>query len=576
MKTTHVLQILILGALAILFSIFFAPGGAVFGEGPLLTSASYSLGVTHPPGYPLYLQASRPFLLFPCGTLVVRHHFFSIFSGLISLYLFHHCCLLLFGSSGFWGTFFLLSSLSFSISMEQAEVYSFSLSIFLLLVYSFVYYHRIGDVRFLYVLFFFAGLSLGCHLTVVIFSLLSCVYLLMTESKESFSRVFVSIFFSVLGGSVLLYLPLRAGGLPLINWGKGDNFRSFLTLITAKEEAMPSFLETFSLDHFWNYLSDLVSKFSHEIHFTSLVVIVIGIVWSFRDDKIGKLVWCFLYFFFSVLTVLVFLYTSNESTFFFLPGIVILALSFEFGVMTIIDVFSSRLGRCRAFGRTVMTLFFVVLMFYNLYDSGTVTSLMRQRSVQHDLEFYGRGVLTDSGGEEGLVFTQRSNLYFLLLYMQICERIGEEKHLVFHHLLSYPWFLHYQYTGVLPIEQGLNLDEVASNSQEWIDPLGAALIFHYAREGSCSVLEPFFFNSTVKQLFPGLYLEPGGFVFNVSEEPCLDISSSCQYRLFMEMLSEGNISVLNSSFYRYLQSTQEQLFLERVKRCNEDVKSDSG
>jgi hypothetical protein len=212
-------------------------------DGGDLLAAVRTLGIPHPPGYPLYVLAARLFSLLPAGGFAFRLNLFSAFCAALTVVCLYIWLRAELGRSALqtsrqvtWAA--AVASLLFAFSplfWSQAiitEVYALNaLLAALCLVLSSrgrasASSHSATNLYML--LAFVYGLSLGNHLTMLLL-LPPLVYSLRPKLELSGLRVLTAL---LAGLSVYLYLPLRAAAAPLINWGNPRSWGQFWWVIS--------------------------------------------------------------------------------------------------------------------------------------------------------------------------------------------------------------------------------------------------------------------------------------------------------------------------------------------------------
>ena len=141
------------------------------GDSGELILAAHSLGIPHPPGYPLWLLLARCADLFPWGTVALRMNALSAILSACAVGLFYHlgarCGL---GRIERWAaTCVFAGSTLLWDSAVQAEVYSLATVAFLAVALAAIRARskRTGGPRADAALFFIAGLALLAHQTLL-------------------------------------------------------------------------------------------------------------------------------------------------------------------------------------------------------------------------------------------------------------------------------------------------------------------------------------------------------------------------------------------------------------------------
>ncbi len=197
-------------------------------DSPEIITAAATLGVAHPPGYPLYMLAGRLMSLLPLPVCFSVNLFSVLLASLI--------CLL---------TFFLLHrrfeipvfiSMAFAfLWMAGASSYPSALcakrgiyelaGVFVLAILASLLGGRLKLAAFLY------GLSLGGHwMTMAVYGpgLIILAYEISRQKPWNTRYLLEPALFFLMGSSLYLYLPLRAMNEPVVNWGYPANLGLFL------------------------------------------------------------------------------------------------------------------------------------------------------------------------------------------------------------------------------------------------------------------------------------------------------------------------------------------------------------
>lgn len=193
-------------------------------DGPELITASATLGVSHPPGYPTYIVLGKFFSFLPIGTVAFRYNLFSAVTTASAVGL----LILVIGKlhSEVRPVAALSTALLFAFAplvwsqAIVAEIYSLNL----LMVAAFLYVWSCkGSSRW-------SGLCLGLAIT----THLSSIFLLpgfIFSSRRHLARPVTGV---ILGLSPLLLLPLLARGYSPIVWGQPTDLVGWLWVVTGR------------------------------------------------------------------------------------------------------------------------------------------------------------------------------------------------------------------------------------------------------------------------------------------------------------------------------------------------------
>ena len=208
MKNNYLRLLLILIPLVIYLS-FLSPSIGAGDSGELVSSA-YTLGIPHPPGYPFYMILGRVFsLLFPSNPAIGMNLLSALFAIGAVLLLFQ---ILL--DKGFKGAISFIPALLLSLhplllkNATISEVYTLTAFFFLLELL------LLKRERY-QLLSFIVGLSFLIHPLLWIVG----TYLLYRIIKKDYRY----LLYSLIGFSIILYLPIRSIADPLIDWGNPES-----------------------------------------------------------------------------------------------------------------------------------------------------------------------------------------------------------------------------------------------------------------------------------------------------------------------------------------------------------------
>jgi len=215
-----------------------------------MVSVAHTLGIAHPPGYPLYTLLSKAWLiLVPFGSEGYRMNVLSAAGGAVTAWLFYKLLV----SLSIKRTTAALASLVFAFSYLQwylslvSEMYTlntlFSAALILLLWKLLDSYKKqaprtaarpagAGPLLFFTAFVFGAGLGVRMDLLMAAPAALVVLYSLRKELKPG-DMILAGIFFAA-GFSVFLYLPLRSNTGPLLDWNHPATLERFWGTIGRK------------------------------------------------------------------------------------------------------------------------------------------------------------------------------------------------------------------------------------------------------------------------------------------------------------------------------------------------------
>lgn len=302
--------IFLLSFLAYLITLY--PAVSVGDSGELITAA-YTLGIPHPPGYPLWTLSGKIFtIIIPFGNIAYRVNIMSAFFGALTcgiVYLIirdgvmeeqrneetkskisslvpRHaslCASVAALSLAFSNTFWSQSII--------AEVYTLNAFFVVLIIYLLL---TASDFR---LLVFIYGLSLANHFIMFLFGPVFLLYAVWQNPEILKPKIILSfIFFSVLGIFFYIYLPVRSSLNPPIDWGNPETFGNLIAHIGRFQYRGLEFAEkagfSTKLLFIKNLLQQLIQNFGIGLAIVSAIGLIVAIK---RNVK------------FAVLTILIFL-----------------------------------------------------------------------------------------------------------------------------------------------------------------------------------------------------------------------------------------------------------------------------
>lgn len=200
-----------------------APG--VYGfDSAELASGVYSLGIVHPPGFPLYILVGKVFTFLPFGSVAFRLNLMSAFFAAATIYIFYQIVFQVFHKN--WIAWVSSAFLAFSIYFWQmavvAEVYTLHTFFLVLEILLLLKWRETGRHGTLILFAFLYGLSLTNHTTGLLFALgFAWLVISSTHWKWKFGGWWLGVAISFLVGLlVYIYIPIRASSNSSLNYLK--------------------------------------------------------------------------------------------------------------------------------------------------------------------------------------------------------------------------------------------------------------------------------------------------------------------------------------------------------------------
>ncbi len=185
-------------------------------------SGAYSLGIVHPPGFPLYMLIGKLFSFLPFGTVAYRLNFMSAVFAALTIYLLYRvifkvitCDWIAWVSSAF-----LAFSIYFWNMSVVAEVYTLHTFFLVLELLILLRWRETGKKSILVLFSFVFGLSLTNHTTGLLFAP-GFAWLIVSSPKWkwrfdwNWALMILSFLFGLL---VYIYIPVRANSDAPLNY----------------------------------------------------------------------------------------------------------------------------------------------------------------------------------------------------------------------------------------------------------------------------------------------------------------------------------------------------------------------
>jgi tetratricopeptide (TPR) repeat protein len=318
-----------------LYTYTLAPTVTLVDSGELILAAR-TLGVAHPPGFPLYVLLAHLATLLPLGNLAVRVHFASaMFAALASAFMTLlvaealRCELqpqtsakqnrdtrkkkgkpspaeptaafdtnanltLILAPALVAGLLFAFSRTLWAYA-TIAEVYTLNTLLIVVIFFLMISWRRgilegrnhrlLSSDKQLFVAAFVFGLALGVHHVTVGLMLPALAALVFsTEGLKFFKsrRLLYAALFAFTGLCIYIYLPIAASRSPLMNWGDPRAFEKFWWHITGRQYQV--FFD-FSLGRIAEFFKLALREFGYSWVPLGLASAIAGFVYLFKRDK---------------------------------------------------------------------------------------------------------------------------------------------------------------------------------------------------------------------------------------------------------------------------------------------------
>ncbi len=242
-------------------------------DSPETTVAFSTLGIQHPPGYPLNTLVGKIFTLIPVGDVMFRSNLMSMF------FLFAACIFLFFflkkninfgRNKEFEDYFFAFLAVVFFISGHTtffqatfAKGSIYSMNAFFVTAILFFAAGKGNNIKNFYITLFLYGLSLGNHwqsMTVLFPAFL--IYLFWGAKKLPNGALFTGLVFFFFGASIYIFAAIRSNTAPVYAWGHIKNVDDFIWLVSRSQyagaEGRHSFSDTINLLRY--YFTEFIGR----------------------------------------------------------------------------------------------------------------------------------------------------------------------------------------------------------------------------------------------------------------------------------------------------------------------------
>ena len=378
--------------------------GISLGDAGELISASYTLGIAHPPGYPVYTLLGKLFTFLPFGTIAGRINlmtailgalagmFMSIFLALITKK----------ASSGILALILVFSPLFWECSVA-AEAYSlnmFFISSLLLLAY-----RSTGSFRGALFSGLIFGISLGNHDTMILLLPLF-LYFYSRGKKYSFKSSGAFLLAGAFGFLLTAYyMYARAAANPLINWGDPSNIGRLFNHILRREYGamtqMPYSIGLF-FQQLYHYLAFLWSQF-----FILLPVAVIGAVQLYQKNRRAFVLTIYVFLTFMAVPLIINYDPSPRMLdivkVFFLPSIFAVSVFTAFFLANFPKRFPER---------------FFILVAFCMFESNSRAADMSKNTEARSLA----SDILSSCSKDSVLIVGGDNPSYTTIYMKVCEQ----------------------------------------------------------------------------------------------------------------------------------------------------------
>jgi len=409
----------VLVGLFLLVSVFYfyslCPDVYLIDSGELAT-VSYTLGVAHPTGYPLYTLLSYFFARLPGEPIRNLNLLSALFSIAASLVIFITARRITNNQSisALVAALFAFSPTIWRTSITN-EVYPLT-GLFAVLVLYLLYECKTD--RVFYVIMYLLGLALTNHMIFFSFAIPVLFYLMITH-RPGTKRTSIGILLLALGLTLYFYIMMRTIGGAEIAWGNAHNLQRLFWHTTGKQYQVWMF--SLPLDEVLKNLANGLHILARDFLYVFIIPSAIGFLALYRKDK--RKFWLML-----AILVLNLLYAINYSIPdiepYYIPSLVVLVATSAYGMHTL-----------RRFLKPAIILCLILIVPFINYRACT----LRNNTFGIDFGRAHAEQLPDSS----LLITTQWDIYSPLMYLREVKGWRNDLILIDKELLRRTWYMKY-------------------------------------------------------------------------------------------------------------------------------------
>ena len=270
-----------------------------------LAANAHVLGIPHRPGFPLYVLVGRVFSLSPFGDIFYRVNFLSALCASVALgifaYVWHGLLSHIWRTTRWWETVMpivvaltaIAGTYTLWMQAARAEVYAPTLLAWAFMIAIMfgaersVRIGRGGLGRWLVAAAFLGGLGLGLHNATFASTLPAVFVFFLALARRSELRMrdwSLAVMLFLVGLSIYLYLPIRAGANPPLNWGWTDSGRAPAWSGIVGADAFDEIIASTAVMFYKNFVSCLTLLLD-ELQWGVAVLSLVGIIGLWRRAR---------------------------------------------------------------------------------------------------------------------------------------------------------------------------------------------------------------------------------------------------------------------------------------------------
>jgi len=385
-----------------------------------LVTASFTGGIPHPPGYPLYLLIASLFAHLPIGEPAFGVGLFSALSASFAV------MMLFFAARAFNVTdasaasaalMFAFSPLLWS-QATIAEVNTLT-TFFVAALFAILFSNARHKIE---LAVFILGLALTHHLTIVL--LVPTIALMLRDAEWNRVRILRASLLCLAPLSLYALLPMRAANQPPINWGNAATWEGFVWLVSAAAyrpyvfDLAPAMIA----ERFAFAVRLLFEQFNGWGVALGLwgIVQMLGGEHVVRQRGIASLIGL------GLIVAYALVYASRDSYIYLLPALLIIALWIAYGIGDVLKRWSAR---------AIILAALVLLPGFNLITNWQTLDLSQDRAAFD----YAQTALT-TVPDDAVILTDGDEHLFALWYYRYVIASDSRVTIVSVELLQFDWY----------------------------------------------------------------------------------------------------------------------------------------
>lgn len=344
-------------------------------------------GIAHPSGYPLFTLLGILFSFLPINqTLAFKVGLLSAFFSSLSAFFLYLISFALTKDKmiSFISSLTLAFSYIFWLYAEVVEVFALASFFILLLIYLALLFYEKKTIFYLYLISFFAGLSLSHHLVVLSVLPFLLVIILRRDWKIIFNykSIIKCFFLFLLGLLPYIYIPIAASHYPVYSWDNAVNLKNFIHLVTRADYSWGiSTIQKGSLSHSLNMRFFVLLKYFTDL-FYLITPFVLGVSILGIFNLICRRRFFILFSFLSIYILLgpffvfysaipnLFNYTMGVVERFYVFSLIFIAIFFSLGcsfainlINKIVSLKKTPIGRIKFYGLALYLIFLIIPVY---------------------------------------------------------------------------------------------------------------------------------------------------------------------------------------------------------------------